>query len=235
MELQMRIPLISDMKFSFQFTSASTVTTSSMKILSKLALFPLLGLLLGPARTLAQSPTAPGKVPVGVAEAGLGYSYVNSSIAPSNRVGLNGLDANATVYIPARFGIKFDLGYARAANVFSTNHHADMLTYLVGPVVYPVARGGLRTYVHVLFGGARTTGPVPVGGGSFFTAYANKFAWAVGGGLDYRLTRFSPRLSAHVCADYLHTAYFDPAQQISGRSNVRVVVGIVYSFRSRNR
>lgn len=193
--------------------------------------FLLFGLLLWPARTPAQSPTPTAKVPTSLGEAGLGYSYVNASIAPANRVGLNGLNANATLDIPARFGIKLDLGYARASNVFNTDRHADMLTYLIGPVIYPVSRGRFGTYVHALVGGARITGPVPVTGG-FFTAYANKFAWAVGGGLDYPLTRFAPRLSARIGVDYLHTAYFDPSKTIGGRSNARVIVGIVYSFRS---
>jgi hypothetical protein len=208
-----------------------------MKTASKLAPFVLLlfGLLLWPALMPAQFPTPSAKVRSPVGDASLGYFYSNDSVAPPNRVGLSGLDANATLDIPALIGIKLDLGYARAANVFRTDRHADMLTYLIGPVVYPVARTKFGTYLHALVGGARTTGPVPTGGGGFFTAYANKFAWALGGGLDYRLTRFSPGLSARIGADYLHTAYFDPSQRISGRSNVRVVVGIVYSLRSRQR
>jgi hypothetical protein len=205
-----------------------------MKTASKLGFFVLLlfGLLLCPALTPAQFPAPTARLRSPVGDASLGYSYVGATIAPANSVGLHGFDANATLDIPARFAIKLDLGYARAANVFNTHRPADMLTYLIGPVVYPVARGKFLTYVHALFGGARTAGPVPTGG-SFFTAYANKFAWALGGGVDYRVTRFSPGLSARIGADYLHTAYFDPSQQISGRSNVRIVVGIVYSFRSR--
>jgi opacity protein-like surface antigen len=213
----MLVAVTFDMRLSLQFVTG---------------FFLPLALLLFPTLTPAQSPTPTGEVHFGVGEAGLGYSYVNDSIAPPNRVGLHGLDANATLDIPARFSIKIDLGYTRAANVFNTDRHADMLTYLVGPVLYPVARGKFGTYVHALIGGARITGPVPTSTG-FFTAFANKFAWDVGGGLDYRLTRFSPRLSVRIGADYLHTAYFDPTQTISGRSNVRAVVGVVYSFRSR--
>lgn len=183
--------------------------------------------LLWPALTLAQSPAPSARAPINLADASLGYSYVNASISPPNRVGLNGLDANATIDIPARFGIKLDLGYTRAPNAFGTDHHADMLTYLAGPVVYPVAREKLGTYAHFLVGGARTTGPVPTGGGGYFTAYANQFAWALGGGVEYQLR---PRISARIGADYLHTAYFDPAQQLRGRSNARIVVGVVYSF-----
>jgi hypothetical protein len=199
-----------------------------MKTASQIALV----LLLWPALTPAQSPSPTAEVPINAGDASLGYSYVNESVAASNRVGLHGLDVSATLDIPARFAVKLDLGYARAANVFNTDRHADMLTYLIGPVIYPVSRGKVGTYLHALFGGARITGPVPVPGG-FFTAFANKFAWDVGGGLDYRLTRFPPRLSLRVGADYLHTAYFDPSQTISGRNNARLVVGFVYSFRSR--
>ena len=182
----------------------------------------------------AQGPARPARAPL--FDVGAGYSYVNIALG-SNRVSLNGADANLSGYFSPYLGIKLDLGYARDNNVFSTGHNSDLLSYLGGPVIYPFRGKRVAVYTEALFGAARVTGPIPTAGGTLLIrGYANKFAWAAGGGLEYKLGyRFFRFLTFRAGADYLHTAYFTPAPSIAGQSDVRIVANLVYTFGRRNR
>ncbi len=155
----------------------------------------------------------------------LGYSYVSHPATSTDRVGLNGFDAGVTVRLASRLAIRGDLGYALSGNLLGAPAHSDVLSYLAGPVFYPVVRPKVDIYAQSLFGGARVTGPVPVNGGILIGGYADGFAWAVGGGVDYRLSR-SFALRGGV--DYLRTQYFfGPAPTIQGQSNIRLTASIV--------
>lgn len=187
-----------------------------------------------PKALLAQSPATPAKAPI--FDVGAGYSYVNIGLG-DNRVSLNGADANLSAYFSPYLAIKLDVGYARDNNVFNTGHNSDLLSYLGGPVIYPFRGRRLAVYTEALFGAARVTGPIPAAGGTLLIrGYANKFAWAAGGGIEYKLgRRFFRSLNFRAGADYLHTAYFTPAPSIAGQNDVRAVTGLVYTFGSRNR
>lgn len=165
-------------------------------------------------------------------DAGVGYSYVNLPLGDS-RVSLNGADANLGMYFSPYFGLRLDVGYARDNNVFQTGHNADMFSYLIGPVIYPVRHRKSSVYAQALVGAARVTGPVPTEtNGLLLRGYANKFAWALGGGLERRLSR---SFTFRAGADYLHTAYFAPSRALVGQSDLRVTTGLVYTFGRRNR
>ena len=103
----------------------------------------------------AQSPvaTATGRT----IDVSLGYSYVSRGDSHSNRVRLKGEDASFT-FGASRLAIRADLGYARTANTLGTPSHSGVLSYLAGPVFYPMVQRKLDTYVHALFGGARVSG-----------------------------------------------------------------------------
>ena len=128
------------------------------------------------------------------------------------------------------FAVRLDLGYARASDVLSSGHHSDILSYLAGPVCYPFATRRLQAYVQFLAGGARVTGVTPYNQGQFITGYANKFAWAGGGGFQIRT---SSDIAIRLGGDYLHTSYFDPNATLHGQGNLRAVVSFVY-FLGRN-
>jgi len=178
-----------------------------------------------PAR--AQSPVAAGTGPS--VNVSLGSSYVSMGMTSSSRVDLNGLDASAEADFLARIGVKIDVGYARAWNVFGSGQHSDVLNYLGGPVFHFSRRKGFTAYVEGLVGGARVTGPVPLTGGGFGGGYANKLAWSAGLGAEYR---FSGALAFRVGGDYLHTVYFSSPQTLQGQTDFRAVGSIVYYFRS---
>ena len=184
------------------------------------------GLFAKPA--LAQGPAIAAKGPT--VDTAAGYSYVSMSIPTVSRVSLNGVDANLGVNFSQYFGVRLDVGYDRANNVLGTGRHADILSYMGGPVFYPFRVKKWSTYAQGLFGAARVTGPVPTGTAILIGGYANKFAYAVGGGVQYN---FKTSFAIRAGADYLHTAYFTPQKAITGQNNVRIVAELVYSFRTR--
>jgi opacity protein-like surface antigen len=178
--------------------------------------------------TLAQGPPVAAKGPT--VDASIGYSYVSMPIADS-RVNLNGADANIDVDFSQFLGVRLDAGYVRATNVFDTGHVADILSYLGGPVVYPYRRKRWTAYGDLLLGAARVTGPIPAAGDTLLIrGFTNKFAWQLGGGVQFNLSR-SWALRGE--ANYFRTSYFTPSTTIAGQNNIRIITSIVYSFRTR--
>jgi hypothetical protein len=186
----------------------------------------------------AASASAQITTPAGRAQSldvSLGYSYINHPAGTSSRVGLSGIDANATVGMFSRLAVKADLGYARSASgVLGAPTSSSLLNYMAGPVYYPSAGRKFDAYVQGLFGGARVTGPVPVNNGILIGGWANGFAWLFGGGVDYQLSN-SFGLRAGV--DYLRTGYFDSSLTTQGQSNFRATAALVYfgSWRRKRR
>lgn len=201
-----------------------------------------------PATATGESPVAaaPGpspfvsirsKAPVAAArsktiEMGLGYSYVSQTESQSKRLGLRGADASFTIGF-SRLGITADVGYARASNVLGTGRNRDVFSYLVGPVFHPAAHRSFDSYVHALVGGARVRGPVLTNGGLILLGgWATGYAWALGGGIEYRITD-----SISVCtgADYLRTAFYDSSLVVRGQTNFRTTATVVYHFGTQSR
>ncbi len=160
----------------------------------------------------------------------VGYSYLNHPATSSNRVGLNGFDASITFGVTSHLAIRGDVGYARSGNLLGAPTHSGVLSYLIGPVFYPMVRPRVDIYSQALFGGARVTGPVPVNAGLLIGGWADGFAWAIGGGVDYRLSR---SLALRGGADYLRTEYFSgPTPAIQSQNNVRLTASVVWSLES---
>lgn len=165
-------------------------------------------------------------------QAALGYSYVSLPVT-QHRVGLNGIDASAAINFTSSVVVKADLGYVRASNVFSSTHHADLLSYLVGPVLYPIRTRKGAAYFQVLAGGARETTPIlDTSSRVLFGGFANKFAWLAGGGVERRLSRC---WLTNLGVDYLHSAYFDETRAIRGQGTIRIVARLAYTFGPRER
>ena len=180
----------------------------------------------------AQNPVFAGAAPS--LEAGIGYSYLNVGIPSEDRLVMNGVDASFTADFHRRLGIKLDLGYNRASNVLGTNRHADLLSYMAGPVFYPVRRRNYSVYAQLLLGGARETGVNLNPAGEMLTGWVNRFAWAAGAGVQYR---FTPSFSLRLGADYMRTSFFNSNLAIEGQNNLRSAVSLVYTFgehRERN-
>lgn len=174
-----------------------------------------------------QSPRIAATGPVFSASAG--YTYYNLGMASSGRIGMKGSNLGLTANFSERFGMRLDLGYARAPNTFGSKRNAEVLSYLAGPVLYLNGENRMRPYVHALVGGARVKGPVKDGSGGFLgSGYVHDFSYAFGAGGEYR---FSAPLAIRVGTDYVHTRFFNSSLAIRGQSDFRVVISFVYHFR----
>jgi len=178
------------------------------------------------------APVARGQHPItaGVApvlEAGVGYSYLDASVPSGDKLAMNGVQGIVNADVSRRFGVKVEVGYARNFSAFGTGRSADLLTYLAGPVFYPVRKRNLNIYAEVLLGGARETGVNFDSSGAMVLGFVNKFAWAGGAGLQRRLT---PSFSLRVGADYLRTAYFNSNIAVQGQSNIQPSISLIYTF-----
>jgi hypothetical protein len=182
-------------------------------------------LVLFPASTLAQLPTPTGTGPS--ISTSLGYSYLSFPVPSSARIDMNGVNASATADFRSRFGAKVDLNYVRQANVFGTGHHSDLLTYMLGPMFYPVSNDRWIVYLQALAGGSRADGVVPDGTGGFETAYADGFAWAIGGGIERRMfSSFALRTEAN----YVRTTFTNASAVPIGQSDLRFTGSLVYRW-----
>ena len=192
----------------------------------------LLVLVLFPVSAFAQLPFSAGFKPV--VDAGIGYSYTSFPIPSSTRLNMNGLDATVTASFHSRFGAKVDLNYSRAGNVLGSGHHGDVLTYMLGPMFYPVTSDLMTVYVQALAGYSRIDGVVPDGAGGFNIAFTTAPSWAVGGGVEHRI---SPSLAVRTEADYLRTSYTDSSAAFRPQNDIRINGSLVlrWGLRSEGR
>ena len=191
------------------------------------------GLLLAVLGGLAPTAWAQGPVVAGVApvmEGGVGYTYMRSSVPSETTLGMNGVLLSGSADFAARWGVKVELGYSRVGDAFQTGRSADLLTYMGGPVIYPIWHRRYDIYAQVLLGGARETGVNVDANEDLIRGYVNRFAWAGGGGLQYRVT---PSLSVRGGVDYLRSSFFNSNVIQTGQSNLRTSVSVVYTFGRR--
>jgi len=175
-------------------------------------------------RPIKQIPAAPaGYAPVWNFSAG--YSVTSLGLPSAGRAVLSGMNFNVATDSGKRLGAKLDLGYERAPNVYTNGRPMSVLSYLVGPVLYPSNGNLLSTYAHLLVGGARVAGPFPNGSGGLSVGYVHHPALALGGGIEYRL---SPAFGFRVGVDYLRTHFYNSSGAIRGQNDIRIVNSLVY-------
>jgi opacity protein-like surface antigen len=99
---------------------------------------------------------------------------------------------------------------------------AHTFTYLFGPRLTYRSHGNIEPFAEFLFGGAHIGGTVS----GFGSGSDNAFAMALGGGVDYKVTRsVAIRL---IQGDYLYT-HFGGVKQ----NNARIQAGIIFRFGGR--
>jgi hypothetical protein len=141
-----------------------------------------------------------------------GYSVTSLGLPSSARIAVSGANFSISADSGKRFGATLDLDYARAPNVFNSGRHMDMLSYLVGPVLYPSRGNSLSTFVRFLAGGTRVSGPFLL---------------------------VSPAFGLRVSVDYLQSHFYNTSGAVRAQSGFRVVNSIVFypgmpSFRRRH-
>jgi len=176
----------------------------------------------------AQGPMVAGVAPV--FEGGIGYLYMKSTVPSQGNLAMKGALVSVSGDLNARFGAKLQVGYSRSFDAFQTGRTADILTYMVGPVFYPVRRPKFDIHAQVLLGGARETGVNFEGDGTLVRGFVNHPAWAGGVGLQYRI---SPAVSLRPEVEYLRTSFFNSNVAIQGQPNLRASFSMVYTFGRR--
>src|SRR5215469_16176154 len=168
------------------------------------------------SQAYAQGPVVAGVAPV--FEGGVGYSYMQSTVPSQGKLTMIGGLLSASGDLSPRLGVKLQVGYARSFDAFQTGRAADLLTYMGGPVLYPIRRPKFDIHVQAMAGGARETGVNFENNGTLIRGYVNHFAWAGGGGFQYRI---SSALSLRPEVEYLRTAFFNSNVAVQGQTNLR--------------
>ena len=182
---------------------------------------------------LASQARAQGPVIAGVApvfEGGIGYSYMKSNVPSQGNMAMKGILVSGSKDLNAHFAAKLAVGYSRSFDAFQTGRAADILTYMGGPVFYPVRRRKFDIHAQVLLGGARETGVNFESDGTLVRGFVNHFAWAGGAGFQYRI---SDALSLRPEIEYLRTSFFNSNVAIQGQTNLRPSLSLVYTFGRR--
>jgi len=176
----------------------------------------------------AQGPVIAGVAPV--FEGGIGYSYVKSTVPSQGNLAMKGVVASASGDLNSHFGAKLEVGYSRSFDAFQTGRAADILTYMGGPVFYPIRRRKFDFHAQVLAGGARETGVNFENDGTLVRGFVNHFAWEGGAGFQFRM---SEALSMRPEVEYLRTSYFNSNVAIQGQTNLRTTLNLIYTFGRR--
>jgi opacity protein-like surface antigen len=200
-----------------------------MSIMEKVAvcIFFLVAPLLA-QRLVTNAPPVAAAGPV--FEASAGYTYLVLDTLSRQRVGLSGVDANGFVDFNSRWGMALDSSYARAGNVLGTGHSGNVLSFLTGPVFYPVEYGNTRIFVHTLVGVSLVNSAVPVKGTYYLGGTITRFSYAIGGGVEHTV---AGSLALRVGGDYLRTTFANSSAAMEFQNNLRIVTSIVYRFGNR--
>lgn len=177
----------------------------------------------------AQGPAIAGVAPV--FEGGVGYSYVQSNVPSQGNLAMKGILLSASGDLSPRFGVKLEVGYSRASDAFQTGRVADTLTYMAGPVIYPIRRSRFDIHAQALVGGARVTGVTFESDGTMVRGFVNHPAWAGGAGFQIRIT---PAMAVRPEVEYVRTSFFNSNVAFQAQTTLRMTVNLVYTFARRD-
>jgi len=178
----------------------------------------------------AQAPAIAGIAPV--IEWGIGNTYMQSNVPSQGKIAMTGVLVSGSADLNAHFGAKLEVGYSRSFDAFQTGRSADILTYMGGPLFYPVRRHKFDIHVQALVGGARETGVNFESNGTLVRGFVNHFVWAGGAGFQYRI---SEALALRPEVEYLGTSFFNSNVSIQGQPNVRASLSVIYTLGRRQR
>ena len=165
----------------------------------------------------------------------VGYSYMSADLASGGRSSLNGWNGSVEGRVLPFIGFVADFsGYYGSAPVAPNpvctviiggscsglSASTDIHSFLFGPRV-SVSVGKVRPFAEALIGAGHISENAS-GFSSGFSDSNTSFAYALGGGIDYRLI---PLVSWRVQGDLLKTRFFGNPQD-----NVRISTGIVVRF-----
>ncbi len=162
-------------------------------------------------------------------EVGGGFMYRNYNLPESPRQNEIGWFATADYNFTNWLGLDLDVDEGFQGTNAATFEYRHF-TFLAGPQVYPIGHHRITPFAHALFGDSTLIFPTlesvdslgnPIPGTSVSN---NKFAFAIGGGVDFSLThRIAIRLAQF---DYEQTNNFgNPVQ-----NNFKYKGGVIFRF-----
>jgi hypothetical protein len=159
-----------------------------------------------------------------------GYSYITVATPDAGRVNLNGLDAGGHIDFSQHWGAMVDAGYARAWNVLGTGQNGYVLSFLGGPVFYPIEHRNNRVFLHALIGASLVGGAVPVSGTNYLHGWVARPSYALGGGFEQSL--FGP-FAVRIGGDYLRTSYVNSDAVVQPENDLRVTASVMFRLNAR--
>ena len=164
-----------------------------------------------------------------------GYSYFSADIRetvpfqtnPKDRISLNGWNAALTGYMNRFFGITADFGGNYGSpEISGSTLDTSIHTYMFGPqIAFRSERASV--FGRALFGGAKVKADNPIIGN---VVEDNGFAWGVGGGIDFGLSKnfaIRPAQFDYIWTKAKPTGLPDPDQ---AQNNYRYSAGVVLRF-----
>ena len=159
-----------------------------------------------------------------------GYSYVRSRTVTSLGFNMHGGSGSVAVNVNDWLGLVADIGHQTTGNVPppGSGFTLNTTSYLFGPRI-SYRRERVTLFAHELLGGSHAGGTLYTQGFQQTSAppsAQNSFAMALGGGVDYNITRrFAIRT---VQADWLYTLF--PNGAANRQSSLRLTFGVVFRF-----
>lgn len=162
-------------------------------------------------------------------EASVGYVYFSMAM-PSQRVALQGADANGLIKISTRWAATVDATYAHTGNVLGTGYNGNFLSFMAGPAFYPVVHRNYGIFVRAMAGVSWVDSAVPVSGANYLGGWVDRPSFAAGGGFERSL--FGP-FSLRVAGDYQRTTFVNAADALQVQNNLRLTTSFAYRFGNR--
>lgn len=185
------------------------------------------------------TPVLAQNIPQGVpAEAGsgpafnfsAGWTYLTMPVTSTNTANLTGLDATTGIDFLHHWGAIADASYVRASNTLGLGHGSYIMTFLIGPVFYPIEGHSFRLSVRGLVGAGLVDSIVPVSNTSSLHGWVARPSYGGGAGIEHSL--YGP-LGARVDGDYLRTAFVNASDVVQPQNNLRFTVSLVFHVRQR--
>jgi opacity protein-like surface antigen len=174
-------------------------------------------------------------------EVNAGYTYMRWQVPPvltppPSNYNYNGFNAGASYNFTRWLAAAADISgvYNSQPNTGSGPSNTHIYSYLFGPRIYPVGHHKLTPYVHALFGVSTFDFNAPAFGGSpAFSLSDNAFSFAIGGGIDWKITRHIAIRLAQLDFQQtrlLHTIAMESMVAPDNQNNFKYSGGVVFRF-----
>lgn len=162
-----------------------------------------------------------------------GGQFTQTSSGKGRHFGVSGWNASVAGNMNNWFGVVFDFsGYAGTSDVEGIPEHGRFNTFMAGPQLTFRKLPLVDVFAHGLVGGMRSRVAINNPGFSPTVSEATKLGWAVGGGLDVKLSSLVAWRA--IQADYFGSSFNDLNQLGTAikthQANGRVSTGLVLRF-----